>query len=146
MFRGRYEHSIDGKGRLSIPSRFREALARRRQKVLILTHFDSCVAAYPLDEWRQLEERIRKQSTLQKDIRAFLRLFYSGATETAVDGQGRILIPPPLREKAGLAREVMIVGVLNKIEIWSKARWEEFLAGSPVTFEDVAARLAELGI
>ncbi|MEK7338903.1 MAG: division/cell wall cluster transcriptional repressor MraZ [candidate division NC10 bacterium] len=146
MFRGRYEHSIDGKGRLSIPSRFREALARRRQKVLILTHFDSCVVAYPLDEWRQLEERIRKQSTLQKDIRAFLRLFYSGATETAVDGQGRILIPPPLREKAGLAREVMIVGVLNKIEIWSKARWEEFLAGSPVTFEDVAARLAELGI
>ncbi len=146
MFRGRYEHSIDGKGRLSIPSRFREALARRRQKVLILTHFDSCVVAYPLDEWRQLEERIRKQSTLQKDIRAFLRLFYSGATETAVDGQGRILIPPPLREKAGLAREVMIVGVLNKIEIWSKARWEEFLAGSPVTFEDVAARLADLGI
>ena len=146
MFRGRYEHSIDGKGRLSIPSRFRDALARRRQKVLILTHFDSCVVAYPLDEWRQLEERIRKQSTLQKDIRAFLRLFYSGATETAVDGQGRILIPPPLREKAGLAREVMIVGVLNKIEIWSKARWEEFLAGSPVTFEDVAARLAELGI
>jgi len=146
MFRGRYEHSIDGKGRLSIPSRFREALARRRQKVLILTHFDSCVVAYPLDEWRQLEERIRKQSTLQKDIRAFLRLFYSGAMETAVDGQGRILIPPPLREKAGLAREVMIVGVLNKIEIWSKARWEEFLAGSPVTFEDVAARLAELGI
>jgi MraZ protein len=146
MFRGRYEHSIDGKGRLSIPSRFREALVRRRQKVLILTHFDSCVAAYPLDEWRQLEERIRKQSTLQKDIRAFLRLFYSGAMETAVDGQGRILIPPPLREKAGLAREVMIVGVLNKIEIWSKARWEEFLAGSPVTFEDVAARLAELGI
>lgn len=146
MFRGRYEHSIDGKGRLSIPSLFREALARRRQKVLILTHFDSCVAAYPLDEWRQLEERIRKQSTLQKDIRAFLRLFYSGAMETAVDGQGRILIPPPLREKAGLAREVMIVGVLNKIEIWSKARWEEFLAGSPVTFEDVAARLAELGI
>jgi len=146
MFRGRYEHSIDGKGRLSIPSRFREALARRRQKVLILTHFDSCVAAYPLDEWRQLEERIRKQSTLQKDIRAFLRLFYSGAMETAVDGQGRILIPPPLREKAGLAREVMIVGVLNKIEIWSKARWEEFLAGSPVTFEDVAARLADLGI
>lgn len=146
MFRGRYEHSIDGKGRLSIPSRFREALARRRQKVLILTHFDSCVAAYPLDEWRQLEERIRKQSTLQKDIRAFLRLFYSGAMETAVDGQGRILIPPPLREKAGLAHEVMIVGVLNKIEIWSKARWEEFLAGSPVTFEDVAARLAELGI
>jgi len=146
MFRGRYEHSIDGKGRLSIPSRFREALSRRRQKVLILTHFDSCVAAYPLDEWRQLEERIRKQSTLQKDIRAFLRLFYSGAMETAVDGQGRILIPPPLREKAGLAREVMIVGVLNKIEIWSKARWEEFLAGSPVTFEDVAARLADLGI
>jgi len=146
MFRGRYEHSIDDKGRLSIPARFREVLARRRQRVLVLTDFDTCVAAYPLDEWRQLEERIRRQSTLQKDIRAFLRLFYSGATETAVDGQGRILIPPQLREKATLTREVMIVGVLNKIEIWSKARWEEFLAHSPVTFEDVAARLSELGI
>ena len=146
MFRGRYEHSIDDKGRLSIPSRFREALARRRQKVLVLTDFDSCVAAYPLDEFRRLEERIRKQSMLQKDIRAFLRLFYSGATETPVDAQGRLLIPPQLRERAGLTREVMIIGVLNKIEIWSKARWEEFLTRSPVTFEDVAARLAELGI
>ncbi|MCI0371304.1 MAG: division/cell wall cluster transcriptional repressor MraZ [candidate division NC10 bacterium] len=146
MFRGRFEHAIDGKGRLSIPSRFRDALARRRQKVLVLTDFDSCVAAYPLEEWRKLEERIRKQSTLQKDIRAFLRLFYSGATETPVDGQGRILIPPQLREKAALTREVMIVGVLNKIEIWSKARWDEFLARAPVTFEDVAAKLSELGI
>jgi len=146
MFRGRYEHSIDDKGRLSIPSRFREALARRRQKVLVLTDFDTCVAAYPLDEWRRLEDRIRKQSTLQKDVRAFLRLFYSGATETPVDAQGRLLIPPQLRKRAGLTREVMIIGVLNKIEIWSKARWEEFLTRSPVTFEDVAARLAELGI
>ncbi|MBI3002789.1 MAG: division/cell wall cluster transcriptional repressor MraZ [candidate division NC10 bacterium] len=146
MFRGRYEHSVDDKGRLSIPSRFREILARRRQRMLILTDVDSCVAAYPLDEWRQLEERIRKQSTLQKDVRAFLRIFYSGATESPMDGQGRILIPPHLRERAGLTREVMIIGVLNKMEIWSKARWEEFLARSPVTFEDVAARLADLGI
>ena len=146
MFRGRYEHSIDDKGRLSIPSRFREALARRRQKVLVLTDFDSCVAAYPLDEWRRLEDRIRKQSTLQKDVRAFLRLFYSGATEMPVDPQGRLLIPPQLRERAGLTREVMIIGVLNKIEIWSKARWDEFLARAPVTFEDVAAKLSELGI
>lgn len=146
MFRGRYEHSVDDKGRLSIPSRFREILARRRQRVLILTDVDSCVAAYPLDEWRQLEGRIRKQSTLQKDVRAFLRIFYSGATESPVDGQGRILIPPHLRDRAALTREVMIIGVLNKMEIWSKARWEEFLTRSPVTFEDVAARLAELGI
>lgn len=146
MFRGRYEHSVDDKGRLSIPSRFREILARRRQRVLILTDVDSCVAAYPLDEWRQLEDRIRKQSTLQKDVRAFLRIFYSGATESPVDGQGRILIPPHLRDRAALTREVMIIGVLNKMEIWSKGRWEEFLARSPVTFEDVAARLAELGI
>jgi MraZ protein len=146
MFRGRYEHSVDDKGRLSIPSRFREILARRRQRMLILTDVDSCVAAYPLDEWRQLEDRIRKQSTLQKDVRAFLRIFYSGATESPMDGQGRILIPPHLRERAGLTREVMIIGVLNKMEIWSKARWEEFLARSPVSFEDVAARLAELGI
>ncbi len=146
MFRGRYEHAIDDKGRLSIPVKFREILKRRKEKELVLTDFDACLAAYPLKEWQQLEEKIRTQSSFRKEFRDFLRLFYSGATESAVDSQGRILIPPPLREKAGLTRDVVIVGVLNRIEIWGKERWERFVAESGGTFEQIAAKLAEVGI
>src|SRR3972149_439178 len=142
-FIGRFPHTIDEKGRLSIPSRFRTAL---KQRILVLTDFDTCVTAYPLDVWARLEEKIQNQSNFEKDVRAFLRLFYSGAGETPVDGQGRILIPPQHREKAGLRRDVVIVGALNRIEIWDRERWEQFLSTSPVTFDDVASKLAQLGI
>lgn len=145
-FIGRFPHTIDEKGRLSIPSRFRQALQRRKQRTLVLTDFDTCVTAYPLDVWTRLEERIQNQSNFEKDVRAFLRLFYSGASETPVDGQGRILIPAQHREKAGLRRDVVVVGALNRIEIWDRERWEQFLSTSPVTFDDVASKLAQLGI
>ncbi|HZX60723.1 MAG: division/cell wall cluster transcriptional repressor MraZ [candidate division NC10 bacterium] len=145
-FIGRFPHTIDEKGRLSIPSRFRQALKQRKQRILVLTDFDTCVTAYPLDVWARLEEKIQNQSNFEKDVRAFLRLFYSGAGETPVDGQGRILIPPQHREKAGLRRDVVIVGALNRIEIWDRERWEQFLSTSPVTFDDVASKLAQLGI
>ena len=145
-FIGRFPHTIDEKGRLSIPAKFRQTLKDRKQKVLVLSDFDSCISAYPLDVWARIEEKIQTQSNFEKDVRAFLRLFYSAASECPVDGQGRILIPPQHREKAGLTRDVIIVGALNRIEIWDRDRWEQFLTTSPVTFEDVAGRLAELGI
>lgn len=146
VFRGRYPHTVDEKGRLSIPSKFRELLSNRGQNTLVLTDFDAAVTAYPLDEWTRIEERIRAQSNFQQDVRAFLRVFYSSATECTVDGQGRILIPPSHRERAGLSREVMIIGVLNKFEVWSRERWEQFLQDTPVTFDEVSAKLSELGI
>lgn len=145
-FIGRFPHTIDDKGRLSIPSRFRQTLQDRGQNVLVLTDFDACITAYPLDVWARLEERLQNQSSFERDIRAFLRLFYSGASECPVDGQGRILVSPQHREKAGLTREVIIVGALNRIEIWDRDRWEEFLTTSPVTFEDIASKLSQLGI
>jgi len=145
-FIGRFPHTIDEKGRLSIPSRFRQTLQDRGQNVLVLTDFDSCITAYPLDVWARFEEKIQTQSNFEKDVRAFLRLFYSAASECPVDGQGRILVPPQHREKAGLSREVIIVGALNRIEIWDRERWEHFLTTTSVTFEDIAGRLAELGI
>lgn len=145
-FIGRFPHTIDEKGRLSIPSRFRQTLQNRGQNILVLTDFDSCITAYPLDVWAHFEAKIQAQSNFEKDIRVFLRLFYSAASECPVDGQGRILVPPQHREKAGLGREVMIVGTLNRIEIWDRERWEHFLTTSPVTFEDIAGRLAQLGI
>ena len=145
-FIGRFPHTIDDKGRLSIPSKFRQTLQDRGQNILVLTDFDTCITAYPLDVWARLEEKIQNQSNFEKDIRAFLRLFYSGASEAPVDGQGRILVPPQHREKAGLNREVMIVGALNRIEVWDRERWEQVLTSATVSFEDIASRLAELGI
>jgi MraZ protein len=146
VFRGRFEHTIDGKGRLSIPSKFREILSARGENELILTDFDSCLTAYPRDEWRGLEEKMKNLSMIQKDVRNFLRLFYSSATEAPLDPQGRILIPPQMRERAKLDREVVLLGLLNKIEIWDKKSWQEFIANSTDTFEEVASKLVELGI
>lgn len=146
MFRGRFEHTIDEKGRLSIPSKFRELLSARGENELVLTDFDSCLAAYPKDEWRVLEEKMKQLSMIQKDVRNFLRLFYSSATEVPLDPQGRILIPPQMRERARLDREVVLLGLLNKIEIWDKESWEDFMARSAGTFEEVASKLVELGI
>ncbi|MFH0871945.1 MAG: division/cell wall cluster transcriptional repressor MraZ [bacterium] len=146
MFRGRFEHTIDEKGRLSIPSKFRELLSAKGENELVLTDFDSCLTAYPKDEWRVLEEKMKQLSMIQKDVRNFLRLFYSSATEVPLDPQGRILIPPQMRERAQLDREVVLLGLLNKIEIWDKESWEDFMARSAGTFEEVASKLVELGI
>jgi len=146
VFRGRFEHTIDEKGRLSIPSKFRELLSARGENELVLTDFDSCLTAYPKDEWRVLEEKMKQLSMIQKDVRNFLRLFYSSATEVPLDPQGRILIPPQMRERARLDREVVLLGLLNKIEIWDKESWEDFMARSAGTFEEVASKLVELGI
>jgi MraZ protein len=146
VFRGRFEHTIDEKGRLSIPSKFRELLSAKGENELVLTDFDSCLTAYPKDEWRVLEEKMKQLSMIQKDVRNFLRLFYSSATEVPLDPQGRILIPPQMRERAQLDREVVLLGLLNKIEIWDKESWEDFMARSAGTFEEVASKLVELGI
>jgi MraZ protein len=146
MFKGRYIHTLDAKGRLSVPSRFREVLAQQhREETLILTNFGTCLAGFPLDEWELFEEKIRGLSMLQKDVQAFTRYFFSGAQECPVDKQGRILIPPTLREDAGLEKDVMLAGVANRIEVWSKPRWDAFYRESTESFESIAAKLAEFG-
>jgi len=146
MFRGRHIHTLDAKGRLSIPSRFREILAQHREEVLILTNFDNCLAGFPSDEWELFEEKIRAQSMLNKDVRAFSRYFFSSAQECPVDRQGRILIPPALREDAGLEKDVVLVGVASRIEIWNKARWDASYRESTENFESIAAKLSDLGL
>lgn len=146
MFRGRYIHTLDAKGRLSVPSRFREVLATHREETLILTNFDNCLAGYPADEWELLEEKVRGLSMLQKDVRVFTRYFFSGAQECPVDRQGRILIPQTLREDAALEKDVVLVGVVNRIEIWNKARWDLSYRESVENFESHAAKLSELGL
>ncbi len=146
MFRGRYCHNIDSKGRVSVPARFREILVSSYEEALVITNFDRCLVAFPLPEWASIEERTKELSMLQKDVRAFIRYFYSGATECRIDRQGRILIPPSLREFAHIDKEVMLIGAANRIELWSKEVWENFISQSEENFEEIAAKLSEFGI
>ncbi len=146
MFRGRFEHTVDSKGRVSIPAKFRELLAEKYDDRLILTNFDRCLVAYPYEEWRVLEERVGSLSMVKKEAKAFQRFFISGATECPIDKLGRILIPPTLRDYAQLGKNVVFAGMLRKFEIWSKERWLEEIKRSEGDFEGMGEALAELGI
>ena len=146
MFRGRFEHIVDSKGRVSIPAKFRELLGEKYDDRLILTNFDRCLVAYPYEEWRVLEERVSSLSMVKKEVKAFQRFFISGATECPIDKLGRILVPPTLRDYAQLGRNVVFAGMLRKFEIWSKERWLEEIKRSEVDFDGMGEALADLGI
>jgi MraZ protein len=146
MFRGRFEHIVDSKGRVSIPAKFRELLAEKYDDRLILTNFDRCLVAYPYEEWKALEERVSSLSMVKKEVKAFQRFFISGATECPIDKLGRVLVPPTLRDYAQLGRNVVFAGMLRKFEIWSKERWLEEIKRSEVDFEGMGEALADLGI
>ena len=144
MFRGRFEHSIDGKGRVSIPAKFREILKREYgSDQLIMTIFDNCLVTYPLTEWQAFEEKLKEFSQLKKEAKSFLRYFYSGAMECAIDDHGRILIPSQFREYADLNKEIVFVGVMNRFEIWNKAVWEEEFKTYKETFDEISESIAE---
>lgn len=146
VFRGRYHHTIDAKGRLSIPARFREDLERRGTETLMLTEGDHCIWAYPLDEWERFEERLRQQPQLSVEMRTFLRTTVGSARECPVDRAGRTLVPPELREFAGLVRDVVLVGALTRFEIWSRERWSDYYQRSRGGFDQMAQKLSELGL
>jgi MraZ protein len=143
MFRGQFEHAIDEKGRLSIPAKFREAL--RKEKTLVLTGGDAYLTAYPLKEWRALEDRLRANPKFKREQRDFLRFVYSSAEDVTMDSQGRILVPQGLRQRAGIGREVVIIGMMDTIEIWDKTRWAAKVASAPPP-EELSAKLGELGV
>jgi len=143
MFRGQFEHAIDEKGRLSIPAKFRDIL--QKERTLVLTSFDSYITVFPLKVWHAIEERIRANPTFKRDMRDFLRHIYSLAEDVEIDQQGRILIPQALRQRVGITRDVVIIGVMDQIEIWGKARWEAKVAAAPST-EELTAKLGELGV
>ena len=146
MFRGRFEYSIDSKGRVSIPVKFRELLTDKYDDRLILTNFDRCLVAYPYEEWRVLEEKVSSLSMVKKETKAFQRFFISGATECPIDKLGRILVPTTLRAYAQLEKNVVFAGMLKKFEIWGKERWEEEISRSQENFEGISEALSELGI
>ena len=122
MFMGEYNHTIDAKGRLIIPARFRELLG---EEFVLTKGLDGCLSIYPMDEWNAFEEKLRALPLTNKNARTFTRFFVAGATTCELDRQGRILVPATLREFAGLEKDVVLTGNLNRIEVWSKAKWSE---------------------
>lgn len=123
MFRGQYEHSIDAKGRLSIPARFREALAQKSPDRLIVTRFQKCAIAYAVPDFELIEQKLKARPQDDK-VRAFIRFYIGGAQECDIDPNGRVVIPPTLRQHAGLEKDVVLVGTVNAFEIWSSANWK----------------------
>lgn len=141
MFVGRYDHSVDGKGRLAIPARFREGLANG----MVLTRgIDRCLALYPMETWLPLAEKVNALPIADPDARAFRRLVFGEAVDLEVDGQGRILVPPGLRAWAGIERQAWVVGVHASIEIWSPPLWDDHHALIDTDGAAIAQRLAAL--
>ena len=146
MFTGRFEYGIDDKSRVSIPAKFREALSANYDLRLILTNLDGCIVAYPYQEWLNIQEKISSKGTMRKEARAFLRYYYSGASECPLDKLGRILLPQALKTDAHIKKNVVIVGVSKKIEIWAKEKWEELVKQATADPDQIAEIVSELGL
>lgn len=142
MFIGEYHHTLDGKGRLILPARFRSSLGER---CIATRGLDHCLFVFPMDEWSSLEQKLRSLPLTKPEARSFTRFFFSGATECELDGQGRILISPSLREYAGISKEVAIIGVSGRIEIWAEERWTAYCNKAEESYEELAERMVEGG-
>jgi MraZ protein len=146
LFAGRYEYSIDDKSRVSIPAKFREALGQSYDLRLILTNLDGCIVAYPYQEWLAIQDKVSSTGPIRKEARAFLRYFYSGASECPIDKLGRILIPQALKTDAHIQKNVVIIGVGKKIEVWAKEKWEELVRLATADPDQIADIVSELGL
>ena len=142
MFLGKYSHNIDAKGRIIIPAKFREQLG---EHFVITNGFEGCLFAYPMNEWEELATSLSKLPSNQKSARYLQRTFLSGAAEAEPDKQGKVLITPPHREYAGLSKEVVIIGVSKRVEIWDAQRWLEYSQSEEeMTVEEAAESLEEI--
>ena len=142
MFIGEYQHALDNKNRIIIPSKFRDSLG---EKFVLTKGLDGCLYVYTTSEWIILEEKLKKLPLTSKDARAFVRFFFSGANEIDVDKQGRALIPQNLLEYANIEKDIVSIGVSTRIEIWSKSKWKEY-NDSNINFDEIAEKMSELGI
>jgi MraZ protein len=146
VFRGQYQHNIDEKGRIIFPSKFRDIFAEEYDNRMVITNWDQYLMVFPYDEWLVIEEKVAHQSKLRKEVRSFQRFFMSGAVDCNLDGQGRVLIPPTLREYAKLEKDIVLAGMLKVIEIWSKDRFEEEMKKAGSEIEKCTNFIADLGI
>lgn len=143
MFTGEYQHTLDGKGRVIIPSRLRDGLG---DSFVITRGLDQCLFVYPSSEWVRLEQKMKQLPFTKKDSRAFTRLFFSGAMEVEADKQGRVLIPQNLREYAGIEKDVMFIGVSNRVEVWSEDAWRNYFGEANDNYEELAEKLVDFDI
>jgi MraZ protein len=143
MFMGEFQHNIDTKGRMIVPVKFREGLG---ESFVLTRGLDNCLFAYPMEEWKILEEKLKKLPLTKKAARSFTRFFFSGAVECEVDKQGRINIPTPLRTYSNLDKECIVIGVSNRIEVWAKDIWEGYMSESEESFAEIAEDLMDFDI
>jgi MraZ protein len=147
MFSGRYEYSIDDKGRLSIPAKFRDSLLSHYSPALVVTnHLDGCLVAYPAKEWEALQDRIENSdAALKREAKDVLRFFYSGAMECPIDRLGRILVPQSLRNFGAIKKNVVIIGMNKKIEMWAEEAWTELVRKASADMAKMADIASQLG-
>lgn len=146
MFRGRAEHTIDPKGRLSIPARYRDVLAQYDGRLVIVPN-DNALEVHPIEEWERIEAKLREQSMFNPEIRTLSRVYISRALDVTLDAVGRILIPADLRQQAGLQREVTVVGGgLRYFEVWDRQRFHEYERMSSDRLPGLFEKLAALGV
>lgn len=149
MLRGRFENSIDAKGRVSIPTKFKSFLTKNDNdstEPFIITNFGQCLVVYAMEQWVEFEEKLAKLPQFDKSVVAFQRYFIASAMECQLDKQGRLLIPSHLRKTAGINKECIILGRLNKFEIWGKETWEKEFNSLTEDFHDISQKVADLGI
>lgn len=140
MFMGEFQHSIDDKGRIIIPAKFRDLLGA---SFVVTRGLDQCLFVYPMQEWAVLEQKLKALPLMKSDARAFTRFFFSGATECEWDKQGRVNLPGNLRQYAKLEKDCVVLGVSNRVEIWSRDTWEQYFQQSEDTFNDIAEKLVD---
>lgn len=143
MLMGEYKHNMDAKGRIIMPAKFREELGAS----FILTRgLDGCLFGYPMGQWEIMQEKMKQLPLSKKEARSFVRFFYSAAIEAEIDKQGRINIPKTLLDYAKIEKECRIIGVSDRIEIWSNDQWEEFAEDAADSFEDIAENMIDFGL
>lgn len=143
MFIGEFNHTVDTKGRINIPAKFREQL---NETFFITKGLDECLFVFPENEWRVFEEKLKGLPLTNRNARAFVRLFFAGATECSFDKQGRITVPGTLREYAHLEKEVKVIGVGTRVEVWSNQTWDNYSDPENISYDEIAEQMAELGI
>lgn len=143
MFIGEYIYSIDKKRRISIPSKFRKDLG---QKAVITRGLDNCLVLYPMPEWQKLARKLQELPAARGEARGFVRILLSGATDVSFDKLGRILVPDYLKKCAFLKKNVAIIGLGNRIEVWDEKKWQTYKVKTEAKVENIAERLEELGI
>ncbi|CDZ74734.1 Transcriptional regulator [Peptoniphilus sp. ING2-D1G] len=143
MLIGEFNHSIDSKGRVIIPSKFREDL---QDQFVMTKGLDHCLFVYPMEEWKKITDKIKELPMTSGPVRSFVRTFFSGAQDQILDKQGRVIISQNLRDHANIDKDVVIIGLNTRVEIWGVEEWNSYKEEEALSYEDMAEKLAELGI